>query len=253
MIEFIAAMTLPCVACLLLTGIHVHLGLHVIRRQVVFADLALAQIAALGALYALWLGYDLRHDPWMVRATSLAFTTSGALLLAITRPRGARVPHEAIIGTVYVVALAGAMVASVHLPHGREHVDTLLSGSILWVTGPTVGWTALLYGAVGLLHWLCRRPFGAVTDSPETAKRTGYRVVAWDVLFYATFGVVVTSSASIAGVLPVYAYLIVPAAIVRLFRFLRVAGHSASHGCLPAPYGRQTLPERKDASNTHPP
>ncbi|MCA8961688.1 MAG: metal ABC transporter permease [Planctomycetes bacterium] len=214
--DFVAAMALPCLACLLLTGIHVRLGLQVIAREVVFADLALAQVAALGALYAVWLGYDLFDDPWVVKATSLAFTTGGAVLLTVTRPRGSRIPHEAIIGTIYTVALAATIVASAHLPHGAEHIGSLLSGSILWVRPDTVGWTAVLYALVGLIHFVFRRPLAEITHSPESAAAMGRRVWLWDLLFYATFGVVVTSSVSIAGVLVVYAYLIVPAVIALL-------------------------------------
>lgn len=217
MADFLRSMTWPFLACLVLTGIHVYLGIHVIARKVIFVDLALATIAALGAVWAALLGWDLHEDPWAVKGFSLGFTFLGAAVFSLTRMRHERVPHEAVIGITYAVALAAIILGTAKLPHGAEEVRDLQAGSILWVDGRTVSFTALLYAAIGLFHWLFRRRFLAISLAPEEAERSGLRVRLWDFLFYVSFGFVVTSSVSIAGVLLVFSYLVIPSVVAVLF------------------------------------
>jgi zinc/manganese transport system permease protein len=207
--DLLALMWVPFLMCLVLTGIHAYLGFHVIAREVVFVDIALAQIAALGATVAFLLGYEL--ESWVSYVIALGATTLGALVLALTRSRERRVSQEAVIGVVYAVSAAGAVLLADRSPHGAEHLRSMLVGSILSVTGPEVVKVALLYAAIGILHWLCRRPFFLISTDPEAAYRDGWRVRLWDFFFYASFGIVVTSSVRIAGVLLVFSYLIVPA------------------------------------------
>jgi len=195
--------------CLVLTGIHAYLGVHVLAREVVFVDIALAQIAALGATAAFLFGYEL--DTWESYASGLAATLLGALVLSLTRTRQRHVSQEAIIGIVYAVSAAGAVLLADRAPHGTEHVRTMLVGSLLSVRGAEVVKVALLYALIGLLHWLCRRPFFLISTDPDAAFHEGWRVRLWDFVFYASFGVVVTSSVRVAGVLLVFSYLIVPA------------------------------------------
>ncbi|MFQ5477831.1 MAG: iron chelate uptake ABC transporter family permease subunit [Candidatus Binatia bacterium] len=210
-------MALPATACLLLAGIHVYLGIHVIERKVIFVDLALAQIAALGSVYALVLGYDHDLDAWVIKGFSLAFAILGAAVFSLTRQVRERVPQEAVIGISYAVALSAALLASAHLPHGADEMRRLLSGSILWVEPATLQYTGLLYAAVGLFHFVFRERFLLISLHPETAGKQGINLRLWDFLFYVSFAVVVTSSVAIAGVLLVFAYLIVPAATAVLF------------------------------------
>jgi zinc/manganese transport system permease protein len=207
--DLLALMWMPFLMCLVLTGIHAYLGFHVIAREVVFVDIALAQIAALGATAAFLFGFEL--ETWQSYAAGLAFTILGALVLALTRSRTRRVSHEAVIGVVYAVSAAGAVLLADRSPHGAEHLRGMLVGSILSVRGREVLMVAVLYAAIGLFHWLCRRPFFLISTDPDAAYREGWRVRIWDFLFYASFGVVVTSSVRIAGVLLVFSYLIVPA------------------------------------------
>jgi len=214
---FLRSMTWPFLACLVLTGIHVYLGIHVIARKVIFVDLALATIAALGAVWAALLGWDLHEDPWAVKGFSLGFTFLGAAVFSLTRMRHERVPHEAVIGIAYAVALAAIILGTAKLPHGAEEVRDLQAGSILWVDGRTIGFTALLYSAIGAFHWVFRRRFLAISLTPEVAEASGLRVRLWDFLFYVTFGFVVTSSVSIAGVLLVFSYLVIPSVVAVLF------------------------------------
>lgn len=207
--DLLALMWMPFLMCLVLTGIHAYLGFHVIAREVVFVDIALAQIAALGATAAFLFGFDL--ETWESYACGLAFTIFGALVLALTRSRERRVSQEAVIGVVYAVSSAGAVLLADRSPHGAEHLRGMLVGSILSVRGNDVLKVAMLYAAIGLFHWLCRRPFFLISTDPAAAYRGGWRVRGWDFLFYASFGIVVTSSVRVAGVLLVFSYLIVPA------------------------------------------
>ena len=207
--DLLALMWMPFLMCLVLTGIHAYLGFHVIAREVVFVDIALAQIAALGATAAFLFGYEL--ETWQSYTAALGFTILGALVLALTRSRTRQVSHEAVIGVVYAVSSAGAVLLADRTPHGAEHLRGMLVGSILSVRGGEVLKVAVLYAAVGLFHWLCRRPFFLISTDPDAAYGEGWSVRIWDFLFYASFGVVVTSSVRIAGVLLVFSYLIVPA------------------------------------------
>jgi zinc/manganese transport system permease protein len=207
--DLIGLMWVPFLMCLVLTGIHAYLGFHVIAREVVFVDIALAQIAALGAAAALLLGFEL--DTGVSYGFGLTATLGGALVLALTRSRERRVSQEAVIGVVYAVAAAAAVLVADRTPHGAEHLRGMLVGSLLAVTGPEVAWVAALYAAIGAVHWLCRGPFFRISVDPDAAVREGWRVRWWDFLFYASFGVVVTSSVRVAGVLLVFSYLIVPA------------------------------------------
>jgi zinc/manganese transport system permease protein len=205
--DLLGLMWVPFLMCLVLTGIHAYLGMHVIAREVVFVDIALAQIAALGAMAGLFLGFETDSRPAYLLA--LGFTLVGALVLALTRSRERAVSQEAIIGIVYAVSAAAAVLLSDRAPHGAEHLRGMLVGSILSARSEEVAGVALLYAAVGGLHWLCRRPFLLISIDPGAAYREGWRVRWWD--FYASFALVVTSSVRIAGVLLVFSYLIVPA------------------------------------------
>src|SRR5712692_3802129 len=207
--DLLALLWVPFLMCLVLTGIHAYLGVHVLAREVVFVDIALAQIAALGATAAFLFGYEL--DTWESYVSGLTATVLGALVLSLTRTRHRHVSQEAIIGIVYAVSSAGAVLLADRAPHGAEHVRAMLVGSLLSVRPAEVIKVALLYAAVGLLHWLCRRPFFLISTNPDAAFAEGWRVRLWDFVFYASFGVVVTSSVRIGGVLLVFSYLIVPA------------------------------------------
>ena len=214
---FLQSMAVPFLACLVLTGIHVYLGIHVLSRKVIFVDLALAQVAALGTVWGVLLGWDRAEDPWIVKGFSLSFTFVGAAVFSLTRMRHERVPHEALIGITYAVALAATILASAHLAHGAEEVSDLLAGNILWVRWDLILFTALLYAAVGIVHGLFRRQFFLISLHPEEAEAQGLSVRFWDFLFYVTFGFVVTSSVAIAGVLLVFSFLVIPAVIAILF------------------------------------
>lgn len=212
MIELMAA---PFAACVVLVGIHAYLGTHVIQRKIIFVDLALAQIAALGATCGFLLGLG-PHERGAY-FFSLAFAVVGAAIFAMTRMRQERVPQEAIIGIVYVVALACAILVADRAPEGAEHIKETLVGTLLWVRWPTVLKTAVIYSLVGALHFALRRRFIQISFAPEQAYAEGRYVRFWDFLFYLTFAFVITSSVAIAGVLVVFSFLVIPAVIASLF------------------------------------
>jgi zinc/manganese transport system permease protein len=217
-LQFLAA---PFVASLILTGIHAYLGVHVVERGVIFVDLSLAQIAALGATIALLTPYS-DGDPHSayVYWISLLFTFIGAAVFSTIRGSRARIPQEAIIGICYAVASAAAILAMSKSTSESEHLKDMLVGNILAVSWAEVGKTALLYGAVGAFHYAFRRQFFAISlDHRDEghAEALGLSVRLWDFLFYASFGFVVTSSVSIAGVLLVFCYLIVPSVAAMLY------------------------------------
>jgi zinc/manganese transport system permease protein len=214
MADVLPLLTLPFLACLVIAGIHCYLGLHVVKRGIIFVDLALAQIAALGAVIALLAGHDL-HAP-AAQAFSLGLTALGAALFAFLRLREDELPQEALIGIAYAVASALAILVLDRAPGGQEEVKNMLVGSILFVTGADVLRLLALYVAIGAVHVAFRKPFLLLSNDPEGARRLGMNVRLWDFLFYLTFGIVITQSVRIAGVLMVFSYLIVPASCAAL-------------------------------------
>lgn len=187
-------MLLPLAACFVLTGIHVYFGVHIVKRGIIFVDLALAQLAALGALLGALLG--LAHPYFL----SLSFTLLGAILLSFTRFLGKGM-QEAVIGVMYAVSAALSLILLDRLPSHTHGLHDMMSGQLLFVSQFQVIKMAILYAAIGLLHAWMMRLFSENSQLP----------FFWDVVFYLSLGVVVTSSVEIAGVLLVFSYLIVPA------------------------------------------
>jgi zinc/manganese transport system permease protein len=213
--EILQFLVWPFMASLILTGIHAYLGVHVVERGVIFVDLALAQIAALGATIAILIGMDPHGQGayWL----SLGFTFVGAAIFAFARTRRGHIPQEAFIGIAYAVASAAAILAMSKATGETEHLKDMLVGNILAVSRHEVIKTAVLYGVIGFFHYIFRRRFLLISTNPEQAEAEGMSIRFWDFLFYASFGFVVTSSVAIAGVLLVFCYLIVPSVGAMLF------------------------------------
>jgi zinc/manganese transport system permease protein len=209
MLEAFDIMKWPLLACLLLPGLLVYLGLHIVRREIIFVDLALAQVAALGTC----LGILMHYEPasWESYALSLGFTFVGAGIFTLTRTHSHRVPQEALIGIVYVVTAALGILLLSRSPEGNEELRRTLIGEVLLVTPEQVLRTFALYVGIGLVHFFCRKKFFAISFTPEEAEASGMSIRWWDFLFYAMFGWVVTSFVQIGGVLLVFSFLIVPA------------------------------------------
>lgn len=211
------------VISLILVGLHAYLGIHIIARGVIFVDLALAQTAAMG-----WAAGNLGLSHWIMETTGLpeemasaavgvAATTLAAALFAMSRFENEFVPQEAIIGIVFVVASALTIILAAQAPRGSEHVEQLLTGSLLWVTWPQIWRTLGIYAVIGAIHWALRHRFLTLSLRPEQAIAQKWSIRGWDFLFYALFGVVVTISVAIAGVLVVFSFLVIPAVIAFLF------------------------------------
>ena len=206
--EFVKLMAAPMAAALVLVAMHGYLGTHVVKRGVIFVDIALAQLAAFGVAVALLLGAEVGTN--LAWVAGLAATLAGALLLSATRTRDHRVPQEAYIGIIYVVFSAAMILLLAQVPHGGDEIEHLLVGTILWVSWTEVLKTAALYGVLGLILWRCHGPLEAISEDPDAARTRGLRLRRWDFLFYGILGTVVTSSVQIAGVLLVFTFLVVP-------------------------------------------
>jgi len=210
MSEALSVMQWPLIACLLLPGLLVYLGLHIVRREVIFVDLALAQVATLGTCVSMLRG----HEPqdWQSYAWSFVFTLVGAAIFAATRHKNHhRVPQEALIGITYVVAAAVGILLLSKTAEGNEELRRTLIGDVLLVSWKDVLRTFGIYVVIGIVHFIFRRKFLAISFDHEAAGNSGMRVKWWDFLFYALFGLVVTSFVQIGGVLLVFSYLIIPA------------------------------------------
>ncbi len=195
--------------CLILVGIHSYLGLHVLRRKVIFVDLALAQIAALGTTvgFLFWIMPGSTGAYWF----SLTFTFIGAAVFSVARFRNEKIPQEAIIGLTYAIAAAISILVIDKAPHGAEHIKEILTGSILWVKWKTIEEAAIVYSLVGIFHFIYRKKFILISENPKKAEASGLNVRFWDFLFYVSFGIVITHSVGTAGVLLVFVFLVVPA------------------------------------------
>jgi zinc/manganese transport system permease protein len=207
--EFFSVMGPALAACLLLTAIYVYFGLHIVRRGVIFVDLALAQVAAMGGTVAFLLGYSL--DGQGAYLFSLAFACFGSVVFTLARSREEVVPQEAIIGIVYAFAAAATVLLVDKAPHGAEHIKYLLVGNILWVSWSTIAWLALIILVMAFFHYYFRGNISLVSVDPERAREAGISVTLWDLLFYLSLAWVVTSSVQTAGVLLIFSFLIVPA------------------------------------------
>src|SRR5882757_5294798 len=190
MSEMISVMMWPAIACLLLPGILVYLGLHIVRREIIFVDLALAQVATLGTCVAILLHYE--PNSTQAYLMSLGFTFVGAIIFTLTRNRGHHhVPQEALIGIVYVVAAALGILLLSRSAEGNEELRRTLIGDVLLVSPQQVLRTFVLYAIIAIVHFLFRKKFLVISFEPEKAKAQGMSLPLWDFLFYAMFGWVV--------------------------------------------------------------
>lgn len=208
-------MFLPFMECIVLVGIHSYLGLHVLRRQIIFVDLSIAQMAGLGTAAAILAGFHPGSLPSYLYSLSFAFL--GAFLFSATRfKRHQEIPQEAVIGLVYAVAAAVSVLLLDRAATGSEHMKDIISGNLLWVRGTEVVKAAVIYAVIGAVHYIYKDKFYRVSTDPEGARRDGMNIFFWDLLFYATFAVVITTSVEVAGVLLVFTFLVTPAIMAML-------------------------------------
>lgn len=197
----------PFTAAMIILLTHAYFGLHVIQREVIFVDLALAQIAALGTTVGILVGAG--HGSMMAYGFALAFTLLGALIFSLTRLQHSPVPQEAIIGITFVVASAAVILLASFTFEGTEYVNETMTGALIWVTWGGVGKIFVPVAAIAVFHYLARRTMLAITWAPEHVESLRW----WDFVFYATFGLTITASVPVAGVLMVFSVLVIPAAV----------------------------------------
>ncbi len=207
---------LPFLACVAMTAILGFLGLHVIRREIVFVDIAMAQIVAVGAVGAHLL-FEAHDDSFLAYASAFGLSVLAAAFFAFTRRRVLEISSETVIGVSYAIAAAAALFLLGIAPGGHVHAQHMLSGSILWVTWPDLVLHGLAFSAVGVCFYLLRKPFEKLSTDYEGAIRDGINVVGWDFLFYTLIGVVITFAVRIGGVVVVFCLLIIPATIAVIF------------------------------------
>ena len=208
--QMVSILAAPFALCVILIGIHCYLGLHVLARGVIFVDLSLAQVAAFGSTFALLLGFE-HHSSWSY-LIAFAGTLVASVIFSLAKRDEKHFPQEAIIGITYAFSSALVVLVVDKMAHGAEHMRDLLVGEILWVTWDDVKKTAVIYATVGLLHYVFRKKMIAASFEHQKPLHP-----FWDFLFYALFGVVITSSVHLAGVLQVFAVLIVPAIVSQTF------------------------------------
>ncbi|MFH1070287.1 MAG: iron chelate uptake ABC transporter family permease subunit [Candidatus Glassbacteria bacterium] len=211
MMEMLIFMAAPFTACLVLIGMRGYLGQHVLKREIIFIDISLAQIATLGATAGFILGIDLHSG--FVTFFSLGAVAFAAFVFAFARYSCRMVPQEAVIGVSYAVATMAAIIMIDKAAGGHEHIREMLSGSILWVHWEQVGWSAAVFSLVGLFHFFYRDRFNRLSLDYDRARSEGMRVRLWDFFFYLSFGVVMIYAVQIAGILLVFSFLIIPATI----------------------------------------
>ena len=189
--------------------LHTYVGLHVVRRTLIFSDLVLDQLAAFGALVGIGIGVE--YGTPCSYVVSMSIVLVGALLLAVVKPGNREIPREAVIGIMYAMALVACLLLGDKLSGGEGHVAKMLVGSMLWVTWPLVGITGVIYVALLIFHYLCRHRFIALAAGESE------RAKLWDFLFFTTQGIITVLIVPIAGVLLAYAFLMIPAAIAAMF------------------------------------
>jgi len=212
----LAMLGLPFLTCLLMAGILGYLGLHVLKREVIFIDIAVAQVAALGAIAAHMI-FHIHGDSPQALVCAVGATLAAALFFAVARHRISQLPIEATIGITYAIVAAGALFLIGKSTCGHTHVQEMLAGSLLWVEWRELGWTAVVFAIAGAGFVLCRRPFQEISDNYEDAVSKGRNVLVWDFLFYAMCGLVITFAVRLAGVVVVFCFLIIPATVSALF------------------------------------
>jgi zinc/manganese transport system permease protein len=216
MMEIVSVQGLPFLACLVMLAMLAYIGIHVLKREIIFIDIALAQIAAVGAIAAHVIFHFHGHS---VYAHVLAFgsTVIAAAFFAVVRRRVVQIPLEAVIGVSYAVSAAAALFLVGVAPGGHVHIQEMLAGSILWATWSQIVWSACVFAAVGVCFYIFRKPFRSISDNYEGAVATGYNTQGWDFLFYTLVGVVITMAVRIAGVVVVFTFLIIPATLSATF------------------------------------
>jgi len=196
----------PLAACILLILIHAYFGIHILERGIVFVDLSLAQFIGVGIVCS----FIFSHEGVMKHAFSVGFAVLGALILAFSRRLAKHTNIEAFIGVLYIFSLGIGMLILDRTPHGTEEFKTILNGNIIWITGEDLFYTFIIYAVIGIFHFIFRKRFFSLSSE-------GGGSYLWEFLFFLSFAIVLVKSVQMAGILQVFAFLIIPALIGKLF------------------------------------
>jgi len=216
MIQLIEIVGLPFLVCVMMSSVLGYLGIHVLKREVIFVDIALAQIAAVGVIIS-HLAFDVHENSMVSYICSLAAIMVMAVLYAVARTSIVEISIEAIIGISYAIAAATALFLVGMQPGGHLHIQHILSGSLLWTNGRDVVTGGVAFSVAGFCLYLVRKPLMSLSESYRHTRPEGARAIFWDFFFYFLVGLVITLSVQMGGVILVFAYLIIPATISTIF------------------------------------
>lgn len=208
--DFLSFFLIQTLLLAVVLSVHTYLGLHIIRRNIIFSDLSLDQLAALGVIIGIGIGIEGGTTGSYI--VSFLATLVGAILLAVVKPRNKEIPREAVIGIIYCLALVASLMVSDKISGGAAYVTQTLSGCMLWVTWPLVWVTVVAYILLSVFHYVYRDKIIGITERKEVEHEN-----IWDMLFFISQGIVTVLIVPIAGVLLAYAFLMIPAAIGVLF------------------------------------
>ena len=216
MLPIIQILGLPFLACVLMSSILGYLGTHVLKREVIFIDIAMAQIAAVGSIAA-HMAFEAHGDSPMAYLCSLGCVLLAAVFYAFVRSRFLQISLEAVIGISYAIAAAAALFLVGVAPGGHMHIQHILSGSLLWTCWRQIITSLIVFSLVGLAFYLIRKPITEVSNSYQKGTAKGLRVVFWDFVFYMLLGIVITLAVQVAGIVVVFGYLIIPATMSAIY------------------------------------
>ena len=215
MLQLIEMLGLPFLACMMMGAILGYSGIHVLKREVIFIDIALAQIAAVGSIVA-HLAFDAEEGTLLAYTFSFGCVLFMAAFYALVRSRVIQISIEAVIGISYAIAAASALFL-IGVAPGHAHMDEMLAGSLLWTGLPEIIWSLIVFCVIGFCFYIFRKPLLSISENYDDTLAKGVKVVWWDFLFYALVGVVIVVAVRIAGVVVVFAFLIIPATTSALF------------------------------------
>lgn len=216
MSQLIQIIGLPFLACIMMGSILGYMGIHVLKREVIFVDIALAQVAAVGAIVS-HLVFEAHEGSVLSYVCSLAAVFSVAALYALARIAITQISLEAVIGISYAIAAAAALFLVGIAPGGHIHIQEILSGSLLWANGRDIISGFIVFLIVGFCFYLFRRPLAGISESYRKIHIKKVGALFWDFIFYLLLGTVITISVRMGGIVVVFAYLIIPATISAVF------------------------------------
>lgn len=215
MIDNLIFLSAPIAACILMAGILSYFGNHILSRGLIFIDIAVAQIAALGTMIGLLIGFA--EGSLIVQLSSYIFTLIIISVFALTKFKKQIILQEAIIGIIYCLGLGLALLLAEKIPGASNYITKTITGNILWVTWKQVLYSFILFLIIAIIHFVFRRKFLQISDAADGMPFSLNKVRLYELIFYITFGIVIVKSVPIAGIFLVFILLIAPTAAATLF------------------------------------